>query len=201
MKKLLPTILLFFLYSCEEDAQGDYHTTWLFWFYLLIFTLLIVYLTISGNAKDKKDKERMKKAGIDSTNFIEVGAYVGGHPSIDNNIQHCKVYKKNEDLIIADSSKSLYPVYKGSIPLISIKEILIEDAATIENKVTLGRVFLVGIFALAWRKKKKNELSFVTIQWTNERFNHSTIFSFEGSNAMQTANSVRNRLIRVITKN
>lgn len=201
MKKLLPIILLFFLYSCEEDIQGDYHTTWLFWFYLLIFVLLIIYLAISGNTKDKKDKERMKKDGIDPTKFIRIGCYVGGHPQIDTNIQYCTVYKKKDDLIVGDSGKSIYPLYKGAIPLSSIKEILLEDATTIENKVTLGRVILVGIFALAWRKKKKNELSFVTIQWTKERFNHTTIFSFEGSNAMQTANKVRNRLLREITAN
>ena len=120
---------------------------------------------------------------------------------IDNNIQYCTIYRKNNEFIISDTGMGLYPKYKGAIPINSIKEILIEDATTIENKVTLGRVILVGIFALAWKKKKKNELSFVTIQWTKERFNHTTIFSFEGSNAMQIANKVRNRLIREITAN
>jgi hypothetical protein len=65
-----------------------------------------------------------------------------------------------------------------------------------EKRITLGRVLLVGIFALAWRKKKKNELAFVTIEW-KEKFENSTIFSFEGQEAMQKANTARNELIKM----
>ena len=56
-------------------------------------------------------------------------------------------------------------------------------------------IFLVGIFALGWRKKKKNELAFLIIEWKKGKFENSTIFSFEGKEAFQNANTSRNKLI------
>jgi hypothetical protein len=47
-------------------------------------------------------------------------------------------------------------VINSAIELSTISNISIEDASSIDKKVTLGRVLLVGVFALAWRKSKKN---------------------------------------------
>ena len=69
MKKLLLLPLLFMLYSCEEDIQGDLHTTWLFWFILLVFVLLIVFSVRSGNAQSKMDNDKMVKNGINPENL------------------------------------------------------------------------------------------------------------------------------------
>jgi len=81
----------------------------------------------------------------------------------------------------------------------SITNIVIEDSSTIEKRVSFGRVFLVGIFALAWQKKKKNELAYLIIEWNDGRFDHETMFQFEGKDAMTKANTARNKLIAQIS--
>lgn len=198
MKRLLPLIFLFTLYSCEINDAGEFAFVPGFGWFCLIFVLIIVIGVIIGPSKGNPFN-RMKKDGISQDNLIKVGSYVGGHPKIDNLVKTSSIYKKGSNLIITDT-RLIYPEYKGEIPIDKIKSILLEDSSTIENKITLGRVLLVGIFALAWRKKKKNELAFVTIDWNDGNFDHSTIFSFEGKDAMQTANTTRNRLIREVSK-
>lgn len=160
---------------------------------ILLFIILIAY----SNKKEKELKEKLKQEGFDIDKLIPFGTYVGGHPDKNDNQNNCYVIKENENAsfyyrILSEAPKKLF-----SIKCDSIKSINVEDATSIEKRVTLGRVLLVGVFALAWRKKKKNELAFVVIDWNDERFDHSTTFSFEGSNAMQLANTSRNELIKI----
>ena len=56
---------------------------------------------------------------------------------------------------------------------------------------------LTGVFAFAWKKKTKHELAYITIYWNDGKFDHETIFEFEGRNAMTRANSSRNKLINL----
>lgn len=57
-------------------------------------------------------------------------------------------------------------------------------------------MILVGVFAFAWKKKKKNEIAFVEIDWKKGKFNNETMFCFEGENAVQRANKARNGIIK-----
>ena len=57
-------------------------------------------------------------------------------------------------------------------------------------------MLLVGVFALAWKKKKKNEEAFLNINWTDGKYEHETLFQFEDKGAFQEANKVRNSLIK-----
>ena len=98
------------------------------------------------------------------------------------------------DLII---SFSFFYFFYRTIVIENIKNITVEDASSIEKKITVGRLLLVGVFALAWRKKKTNELAFVVTEWNDGKFDHSTTFSFEGKEAMTKANTARNSLIKM----
>lgn len=84
---------------------------------------------------------------------------------------------------------------KGYIPIQSILNISIEDKSTIEKRVTVGRLLLVGIFALAWRKKDVKNSVFLIIEWQGGTFTHETIFEFGSNNAFQSANIIKNKLI------
>ncbi len=88
------------------------------------------------------------------------------------------------------------PLILGEIPSINIKNILVEDQSTVERRVTLGRMLLVGIFAFAWSKRQKNELAYLIFEWSDGRFEHETIFEFEGRDAMVKANTARNGVIK-----
>ena len=197
MKKLLYIILFFSLYSCEFDDAGEPHLTNLFWIILVGFVFAVVAGIWQGESNLKKKNQGLKKMGLDPDQIYRVGKYVGGHPDIDKVIELCFVYKKNVSLLICEPNYNSLPATKARIPLAAIQNITIEDSSSIDKKVTLGRVLLIGVFALAWRKNKKEEHAFITIDWNDGKFDHSTIFSFEGKDAMQKANTARNKLIQI----
>jgi len=134
----------------------------------------------------------------DYTDYKLMGDYVGGHPLLNNTVNNI-LAREDEQEIGLYKSLSLFesPTRIASIPINAISNIQISDATTIENKITLGRVLLVGVFALAWRKKKKIEHTFLIVTWKNGKFDNDTIFSFEGKNAMQKTNIARNELIQM----
>jgi hypothetical protein len=51
---------------------------------------------------------------------------------------------------------------------------------------------------LRGKKKKKNEIAFVTIEWEDGKFSHNTTFCIEGENASQRANALRNKFISCV---
>jgi len=135
---------------------------------------------------------------MEQKDFKLIGNYVGGHPLLNNTIND--VYAcELEDVIglYINKSWNFNPIRIASLNIKAISNIQINDASTIDSKVTLGRVLLVGVFALAWRKKKKTEQAFLIITWKKEMFENQTIFSFDGKNAMQKANTARNELIQM----
>lgn len=203
MRKVLFILgLIVILQSCVFfDFDDNYEVvgiaSWVWWA-LAIFVIIIVYSIISGNKEVKDTQEKLAKSGLSLDDFFDTkSTYVGGHPEQDVNLKNI-LYRKNENELLFYSRETQLsePVYKFSISIDNVENILIEDASSMENKITLGRFILVGVFALAWRKKKKNELAFVIIDWKDNKFSHSTIFNFEAKDAMQLANTFRNKLIK-----
>lgn len=173
---------------------------------IAVFVLLVIWGQSVGKKAAKIEEvfnDTLKAKGIDTSSKIILGKYVGGHPELDNTVlnvfsfkhQNCltlyaKLYKKPGDI------GTVYFDHLTDIPIDNIKGISIEDASSIDKKVTLGRVLLVGVFALAWKKKKKNEEAFLNINWTDGKYEHETLFQFEDKGAFQEANKVRNSLIK-----
>ena len=79
------------------------------------------------------------------------------------------------------------------IPCDKVLNVNVLDSSTIENKITLGRVLLVGVFALAWKKNKKKEMYFLEIEWNDGGFDHN-------KQNQQRANTARNALIKGLKK-
>jgi hypothetical protein len=202
MKILIPIILLAInLSSCRFDDKGNLSIAPWFWYALIIFVIVIIIGAVLGRNDMKQVEESLKKKGLKFSDFKKCGTYVGGHSSIDETIEGIAIRKDKEILKIYEFPTQLkMPKYRAEIPIDKITEIKVEDASSIQRKLTVGRLLLVGIFAFAWKKKKKDELAFVTIEW-KEKFEHNTIFSFEGKDAMQNANTVRNQLIKLCTDN
>lgn len=167
-------------------------------FFLILISVLIIFWAIGRNNRMKIWDENLKSEGINPESLIHAGSYAGGHPTIDNQIKICVIFPEKDDLVIYERDVSQYPKKKGTIPISSINNILLEDSTTIEHKVTVGGILLYGMYAWAMKEKEKNELAFITIEWNNGKFNNSTIFSFEGKDAMQTANKARNQLLKLI---
>lgn len=198
---LLLSLLTVTLSSCEVDANGDPSISGFGWLIIIGAITLLIYTGISTNKERNESAIKMQEKGMDYTEFTPLGTYVGGHPGIDNNLDKIFGRKEGENLelyrIPIVTVSMPMKIVQSTIPIESITNITVEDASSIEKRVTLGRVILVGIFALAWRKKKKNELAFLVIEWKKGKFEHATTFSFEGKDAMQSANIARNRVINI----
>lgn len=150
-----------------------------------------------GDAQDKKEKkEIIESRGLTENEVAYIGSYVGGHPALDDTIPLCHTYKKGSNLILT-KGLSLEEVRESEIPITNIDNIILQDASTINKRITAGRLLLVGVFALAWQKKEKSEMAFVEIQWHQGKFDHQTLFCFEGDGAFQRANKARNLLIKI----
>lgn len=195
LSSLLSSVLLV---SCTVDDSGGFHLTWLFWLVIsLVFLFFFVIVPFNGFGENKKKVDEMlEKHGLKSEGFKPIGTYVGGHPDVNETIHYMQIYQEGKTIRFYSSMSATFaPVLKFSIDADSIKNIQIEDSSSIEKRLTVGRLMLVGVFAFAWKKKEKKELVFVVIDWNDGRFDHATTFSFEGANAMQSANTARNNLI------
>lgn len=178
------------------------------WFIIAVLIILFVCFVILVLRTEKKDKERAAKVTSERKMSLEKfkeskAAYVGGHPDADDYFKDVAFYE-HEDMVEFYAVVCGYG-YDGKPPKFKIdkkavKNITLENATTMEKKVTLGRVLLAGVFALAWQKKKKNELAFVVIEWNDGQFDHETTFSFEEKDAVQEANRFRNDLIAAFRK-
>lgn len=208
MKKLHLQIFIaaiFLLNSCSEDANGHFHLDWFGWFIILIiispFAVGIVALIgklINAKPREENANNYLKEIGIDPLSTNIVFHYVGGHPDLDEEFVGY-LYKRDEEFVLLQHGiTTLVTKFRSTIPIKAIKNILVDDRSSIEKKVTFGRVFLVGVFALAWTKDKKNEIAFLTIEWNDGKFDHSTVFAFHNANSMTHANTARNTLIKLI---
>jgi hypothetical protein len=175
--------------------------TWWGWLIIVTFIVLIAITIIDGNKKKKKAEIELSKKGLNFSDFKCLGMYASGHPLIDNSRDNVYVKREGDDIVLytEDMPDASMPVEikDSNIPIQDITAIKVEDASTVEKKVTLGRMVLVGIFALAWKKKKKNEMAFVNIVWKKGKFENDTTFMFQGKDAAQKANKARNELIKM----
>jgi|GEM_PF-805623 len=188
------------LTSCEMKDDGSVSLTGFGWVVIIVFILIFVLAAVSGTNKQKKSCALLKEKGLAFSDFKSLGSYVGGHPELNETVPQCYFLQEKENIClyqIQTYSMSLPLSLDAQIPISEIMNISIEDATSIEKKITVGRIFLVGIFALGWRKKKKNELAFLVIEWKRGKFEHLTTFSFEGKDAFQNANIARNELIHI----
>jgi len=152
----------------------------------------------STNTSSNELKNKMLDLGFDLEKRVITWFYIAGHPEIDSTNIFTSIIPKDNFLYIFEDKIIEMPKKIGRINCNQIKKIVIEDKSTIEKRVTMGRILLTGIFALAWKKIDKNEKSFLIIEWVDERFEHETIFEFNGESSLQEANTARNKLISFV---
>lgn len=200
IKLTILTVLSIFASSCTVTDEGEFEFTWVFWVLLGV----VVFSVIMAGQNQKKTKEEMQRQGINKADFVKTGHIIAGHPDVNEGVQNslCKVNDDNiqfyrvKDYSMFDMDAEIPLRIQVRIPINEIEDISIEDKTTIENKITVGRIFLVGIFALGWKKKKVNEQAFLVIKWKTGKFVNETIFMFEEKGALSMANTARNYLIK-----
>lgn len=157
---LMCLIALLTLSSCEEDGTPATES----WVIIVVFIVIFIIVMIHENIKSGKVNEEAKAKGDDPHSYKEIGTYIGGHPSVDK--QKTYVLARKNDQVIefwegimgynGEFSSSHPDKIEGfEIPIEAVEDIRIEDKTSIEREVGAGRMFLVGMYAFAWKKKKK----------------------------------------------
>jgi hypothetical protein len=158
---------------------------------LFIFLLIIISVFIAVVFRaNENNLNNIKKAGFTSAQIIPLQKYITGHPDINNGGTFFIAVNKQVVQLFSGGKKA------GEILVEKIKNITVEDGSTFSSRVTLPRLALVGVFAFALKKKTKNELAYLTIFWNDGKFDHETVFEYEGSSALQRANTARNTLLK-----
>jgi len=167
----------------------------------LIFLALCIWMIVHQTKRMRKIKAAWKHLGCKLKDLIDSGKYTYGHPEIDAPFENCYIRVLNGNIEIYNIPKSLAPILKGTIPVGNIQNITIEDASTIQKRITAARLLMTGVFAFAIKKKKKDELAYLVIEWMDSMW-HKQIaqmatFEFSEKGAMERCNKARNELIRL----
>lgn len=186
-------IIYFIIYLSIKEAP--------FWPFFVILLVFIVGLSQKDAYYKKIENQKLKREGIDPKEFFQIGKYISGHPDIDKDFEPCymvqhesnfKLYRLN-----TDGSKSFVAI----IPKSSINKVVIEDESTIQKRVGLKRMLLIGVFAFAAKKSVKMELAYLIIEWSQSRFENETVFEFKNAGALTRANTIRNKILNQINQN
>lgn len=165
-------------------------------FFVIAFIAIVIFAAISGgNANIKKFEDTYK---VKPSILLASGTYVSGHPLLNNSIKDTKLLLDVDGVKIFNVDANGFNL-KSSIPKNDIKNVAMEDSSTIQNRVTVGRLLLTGIFAFAWKKKSKQECAYFIIEWKQGQFDNETIFEFEGVGSIQKANTLRNKFISYLS--
>lgn len=142
---------------------------------LYIVAAIAVLALIKKAVETKSEDDVLRKSGINPFRFIDSGSYFFGHIPI----QITFIYPLKEEFRI-------YGIKPGSLRkelLASIETAKIKDI-TLENKYAPDGGELVG--------------ALVTIIWREGNFIHNTAFQFVGNDAVNRADTLHNRLIKVM---
>lgn len=160
----------------------------------IILIIVIGFFVFIIKDHSKNDDEFKKQNNISVRDLLPCGTYVSGHPSLDTSF-------KGATLLLDNNIVKIFTAFseRASIPKEAITNVAMEDSSTIQNRVTVGRLLLTGIFAFAWKKKTKQECAYFIIEWNQGRFKNETIFEFEGTGSIQKANTLRNKFITYLS--
>jgi len=169
---------------------------------IIAFLIILFILTlIAGFNKNRKQWTILGWHGISKEDMIHVGTYIGGHPNIYTSKFRAVIYKFEKDLIIAEQfSPRTPPERKAFILGSSVKNVQVENSIFDGDHIIPERPLMVDINSHILPHEKKTELQFVIINWEDGQSVYSTIFSFDGKNAIQKANAARNAIVKAIGK-
>ncbi len=163
---------------------------------ILVFLWIIIFAF--GSAGNSVNNERTKQlASIESLEVIKnIGKAITGLENIENQnvLLNCAITKDDFIFIKWMDGKIL-----GRIPRNSINQIIVSDRSQITQSITVGRIFALGIFAIAVPKRKKLLDYYLLIEWDKEDgTTENTIFEFDMPHANILANSAANTLRKYI---
>ena len=160
------------------------------WIILILIVLFFAFLMKDFN---KNSKVFEKEYNHKLSDRIKSGTLLSGHIDVDESLKSTEMLLDKDDIKIFTAFK-----LQANIPKNLIKNVILEDASTIQHRVGIKRLLMVGVIAFAWKKKEKVECAYLIIEWKKNNIDMETIFEFEGKGSINDANSLRNTIIKYL---
>lgn len=159
---------------------------------VVIIIIVVIVIMFSNFNQTKNGRKILEDSGYNINKRIEFGTFIGGHPNINEPIKNGYLISDGNNLAICNRQFIMF----GKISKSEIKNVVFEDATTFGHGISARRILLLGVFALAWQKKTTNEQAYITIEWNDGKFDHDSVFFFEGIDSNPNANQFRNSIIK-----
>ncbi len=138
---------------------------------LAIIIFVLIKSSRDSLKKQKENDDKLEKLGF--TRHYEAGTYLTGFQESERQ-SNVICGETKDELIFLDSDLNEL----GKIPIKDITDITLEDKSTIDKRITLTRIALVGIFAFGLQKKRKDEVYFLVIDWKSKKLGETVVFEF-----------------------
>lgn len=125
--------------------------------------------------------------------FLNRAKYVAGVPNMNDDF--LVSFEPTIDYILFKNGSTGKEIFK--LDKKDVVNIFVEDDSTIENRVGLTRLLLVGIFALAWKKKSKNPMSFIIFEYNDDiGTTQKMLIQSDSNTGYQFFNNVKYNLLK-----
>jgi len=155
---------------------------------ILVTIAVLVAIGIIGTKVSKRKTADLKEK-LSSIEVIPFGNYLAGFGGItDPALAGNAVFSRHPvgyvECHVSDSEFVFYSDMAGiigRIPRNAISQILLEDRTQISQRLTVTRIALLGVFALAAPKTNKDREYCIAFDWDDESGEkQNTVFSFPG---------------------
>lgn len=134
------------------------------------------------------------------TEFFTEGKYAAGHPEIDQPMQEIVLAFCRDRVMIFNSLSPSNLVRTGEILYSDITSISVDDAYTLERKITARGLHPVSGFAFASVTKTKENIFYTTIILNNAGSENEIFIEFEGDESLSNAENLKGLLVKYVTK-
>lgn len=201
MKRLILLIFLLpLIFSCQSNDFEAYQMSWMGWGFMAAggIGILLVFVFRKGIIEDTEENS-LKIQDLEAAGFKPLGNYVGGHPAIQRPVPGI-VFRKNSHccMFFYSNHTDNPPEFKFKIKIGSFRNIVVEDNSSFNKGISSERSTLPGKALNIFRKKRKDQLALLKIDWTDGESIHSLKFSFEGNDAVQKAHDAKESLVQAL---
>lgn len=162
--------------------------------------MFLIFGLKMGVIDETGEEQAVMVKSISSDKFESFGNYLDGHPEIQNPVPGI-VFRKNNNCCMLFYQNHIYdpPEFKFKIKIRSFSDISVEDLSSFGEGLRSGRIKLSDEAGILLKNRKEDQTALVTINWTDGQSSHSTVFSFEGNDALKKAAAARGNLLKALT--
>ncbi len=153
--------------------------------YVFLFIGIVIIAFAWVIANEKKKRKKFKEVG--AIEKINTGKYLVGLPEATATYDSTECAVTERDFVFI----SEYGDEIGRIPRDSITQILFDKHSQISQRLTVPRIAMLGIFALAAPKKDKIETHSLVIDWDDKNGERqNTVYEFTNDSLASNALSM-----------